>query len=309
MSDLMSVFTLDFVYAAIRLAAPILLAAMGEVLLEKAGIFNLGIEGGMLMGGFFGVLGSYLTHSALGGLGFALVIGAVMGLLFGWAVITLRAHQAVVGTGLNIFASGLTALFARTIWGVDAVIEVDAFKKLPIPGLSKIPVIGHLLFDHTPLVYLAYISVIVVTFILYKTSWGLKIRAIGEYPKAADTMGIPVFRYKYLMSMIGWMCAAAAGTILTLSFSNMWTDGIASNRGYYAIACVILGQWHPVGVMGGALLFGAGSALQMRLQAIGSTIPTDLLLIIPMVLALLVVLFIRGTSSSRPTGLSKPYIK
>lgn len=309
MHELLSIFNLNFLYAAIRLAAPILMAAEGEILLEKAGIFNLGIEGGMLLGGFFGVLGSYYLHSAWGGLAVALLIGAVMGLIFGWAVISLRAHQAVVGTGLNIFANGLTALFARTIWGEGTVVEVESFHKWAIPGLSKIPGIGHLLFDHTPLIYVSYILVIVVFFILRKTSWGLKIRAIGEYPKAADTMGIPVFRYKYLMSIIGWMCAAAAGTILSLGFSNMWTDSIASNRGYYAIACVILGQWSPVGVMGGALLFGAGSALQMRLQAIGSSIPTDLLLVIPMVLALLVVLFIRGTTSARPTGLSKPYVK
>ncbi|MCD8249826.1 MAG: ABC transporter permease, partial [Lachnospiraceae bacterium] len=245
MSDFLSIFTLDFLYAAIRLAAPILLAAIGELMLEKGGIFNLGIEGGMLMGGFFGVLGSYYTENVWGGFLFALLIGAVLGLLFGWAVISLHAHQAVVGTGLNIFATGLTALLSRTIWGESAVIEVDAFERLRFPLLSDLPGIGHLLFDHTPLIYVAFLSVPIAWFILYRTSWGLKIRAIGEYPKAADTMGIHVIRYKYLMSMVGWMCAAASGTILTLGFSNMWTDGIASSRGYYAIACVILGQWSP----------------------------------------------------------------
>ena len=309
MSNFSAIFTIDFFYAAIRLAAPILLAAIGELMLEKAGIFNLSVEAGILIGGFFGVLGSYYTKSALGGLGAALLAGAIMGIIFGYAVISLRAHQAVVGTGLNIFASGITALLARTIWGADVVIEVEAFHKIKIPVLGDIPVIGHLLFDHTPMVYVAYLSVFAALFVLYRTSFGLKIRAIGEYPKAADTMGIPVFRYKYMMSVVGWMCAAAAGTILTLGFTNMWTDGISSSRGYYAIACVILGQWHPVGILLGSLLFGTGSALQMRLQALGSGIPTDLLLVIPMVLALLVVLFIRGNTSARPTGLSKPYSK
>lgn len=309
MASLLSVFSADFFYATVRLAAPILLAAMGEVLIEKAGIFNLGAESGMLLGAFFGVLGADIMGNGWGGILFALILGAVMGMIFGWAVITLRAHQAVVGTGLNIFAGGLTALLARTIWGVDAVVKVKGFQPVAIPVLSKIPVIGHILFDHSILVYFAYISVVLTTVFLYKTSWGLKVRAIGEYPKAADTMGIPVFRYKYMMCVVGWICAALAGTILSLSFTSMWTDGISSGRGYYAIACVILGQWHPIGILGGSLLFGAGSALQMRLQAIGSAIPVDILLIIPMILALCAVLFVKGSTNARPTGLSKPYIK
>lgn len=309
MTSFLSVFSADFFYATVRLAAPILLAAMGEVLLEKSGIFNLGVEAGMLLGAFFGVLGADATGSGWGGILYALIIGTVMGLIFAWAVVTLRAHQAVVGTGLNIFAGGLTSLLARTIWGVDDVVKVKGFSTFAIPGLSRIPVIGHIFFEHSLLVYLAYVSVVLTAFFLYKTSWGLKIRAIGEYPKAADTMGIPVFRYKYLMCVVGWVCAALAGTILSLSFTSMWTDGISSGRGYYAIACVILGQWNPLGILGGSLLFGAGSALQMRLQAVGSAIPTDILLIIPMILALLAVLFVKGSTNARPTGLSKPYVK
>lgn len=191
----------------------------------------------------------------------------------------------------------------------DVPTTVDAFENMPIPLLSKIPVIGHIFFDHTPLVYLAYIMVAVTAFVLYKTTWGLKIRAIGEYPKAADTMGIHVIGWKYGMAIFACVCACVAGVILSLCFTNMWSDNIASGRGYMAVACVILGQWNPIGAMAGGLIFGAGNALQMRLQAYGVPIPTDLLLVIPMTLALVMVLLIRGKASARPAALAKPYEK
>lgn len=310
MEAFLSIFGEQFFYATIRMAAPIILAAVGEVMLERAGIFNLGIEGAMLLGAFTGVLGSFWTGSAVGGLFVAIGFGALLGLLFGWATITLRANQAVTGTGLNILFLGLTSLLGRMIWGVTEVpTTVAAFDTLPIPLLSKIPVIGHVFFDHTPLVYLAYVMVAVTAFVLYKTTWGLKIRAIGEYPKAADTMGINVIGWKYGMAIFACVCASVAGVILSLCFTNLFTDNISAGRGYMAVACVILGQWNPVGALAGGLIFGAGNALQMRLQAYGVPIPTDLLLVIPMTLALVMVLLIRGKASARPASLAKPYEK
>lgn len=309
MQNLLAIFSTDFFYAVVRMASPIILAAIGELMLERAGIFNLGIEAGILFGAFFGVLGSSLFQSAAMGLGLAILAGVVLGLLYGWAVVTLAAHQAVVGTGLNILALGLTSLLARMIWGVlEVPLVVPSIPDTPIPLLSKIPVIGHIFFDHSPLVYLSYIMVGVVWFILYKTTWGLKIRSIGEHPKAAATMGINVIGWKFGMSIFAWVCACVAGVILSLSFMNVFVDNISAGRGYMAVACVILGQWNPWGVMAGGLIFGAGNALQMRLQAYGVPIPTDLLLVIPMVLALLVVLLVRGKASARPAALSKPYV-
>lgn len=308
--NLLSLFNEDFFYATIRMAAPIILAAVGEVMLERAGIFNLGIEGGILFGAFMGVLGAHIFQNAWMGLLVAILGGALLGLLFGWATITLRANQAVTGTGINILFLGLTSLLARMIWGVrDVPLTVPQIADLPIPGLSQIPVIGHVFFDHNPLVYLSYIMVFVCAFLLYKTTWGLKIRAIGEYPKAADTMGIHVIAWKYAMSIFANVCAAVAGVILSICFMNCFVDNISSGRGYMAVACVILGQWSPYGALAGGLIFGAGNALQMRLQAIGSSIPTDLLLVIPMTLALIMVLLVRGKASARPTCLSKPYEK
>ncbi|MEL7609273.1 MAG: ABC transporter permease [Bacillota bacterium] len=310
MENLISIFSTDFFYAVVRMASPIVLAAVGELMLERAGIFNLGIEAGILFGAFFGVLGSSLFQSAFMGLAVAVLAGAVLGMLYGWAVVTLAAHQAVVGTGLNILALGLTSLLSRMIWGVlDVPLVVPNIPDMPVPLLSQIPVIGRILFSHGPLVYLSYIMVGAVWFILYKTTWGLKIRSIGEHPKASATMGIPVIRWKFGMSVFAWICASVAGVILSLSFMNVFVDNISAGRGYMAVACVILGQWNPWGVLAGGLIFGAGNALQMRLQAFGVPIPTDLLLVIPMVLALLVVLLVRGKSSARPAALAKPYEK
>ena len=310
MEQFLSIFTDDFFYATIRMASPIILAALGEVLLERAGIFNLGIEGIMLFGAFFAVLGSFLTGSAWMGVVFALLVGVVLGLVYAFAVVTIRSNQAVTGTGINILAIGLTSLLSRMIWGVQAVpLTVKGIGPLAIPFLSDIPVIGAILFNHSPLVYLSYIMIGFVYFILYKTSWGLKIRSIGEQPKAADTMGINVIRWKYGMCMISSMFATLSGAILSLSFMNLFVDNMSGGRGYMAVASVILGQWNPMGAAVGGLIFGAGNAIQMRLQAFGVPIPSSLLLVLPMVIALVVVLAVRGSASARPSALAKPYFK
>lgn len=310
MENLTSVFTIEFFYAIIRIASPIILAAMGEVLLEKAGIFNLGLEGMMLFGAFFGVLGSYLFGSAVGGIFFAILIGIVLGLLFGWAVISIRANQAVTGTAINILALGMTSLLARLVWGVmDVPLAVDSISVVPIPLLHRIPLVGHIIFDHSPMVYLSYLSIGVVYYLLYKTTWGLKIRAIGEHPKAAVTMGIEVIRWKYIICIVSSVFASLSGSILSLSFMNLFVENMSAGRGFMAIASVILGRWHPIGIALGGLLFGFGTALQMRLQSFGIPIPTDLLLVFPVLLALIVVLVVRGSSSARPAALAKPFYK
>ena len=310
MEEFLSLFTSDFFYATIRMASPIILAALGEVLLERAGIFNLGIEGTMLFGAFFAVLGSYLTGQAWMGIVFAMLIGAFIGLFYAVAVVSIRSNQAVTGTGLNILALGLTSLLSRMVWGVREVpLSVNGIGAFKIPLLGDIPVIGEILFNHSPLVYAAYIMIAVVFFILYKTSWGLKIRSIGEQPKAADTMGINVTGWKYGMCILSSMFAAVSGAILSLSFMNVFVENMSGGRGYMAVASVILGQWNPVGAAIGGLIFGVGNALQMRLQAFGVPIPSSLLLVFPMIFALIVVLFVRGSASARPAALSKPYFK
>lgn len=310
MNVLQALLTEDFFSATIRMAAPIILAAEGEVLLERAGIFNLGVEAGILLGAFFGVLGSYLTGSAWLGVLVAILAGCVTGLIFGWAVVSARANQAVTGTALNIFALGITSLLSRMVWGVrETPLEVNSIAVWPVPVLSRIPFVGPILFNQSPLVYLAYIAVVVVTFILFRTTWGLKIRAIGEHPRAADTMGVKVLAWKYAMSVAACALAAIAGAMLSISFMNLWVDNISAGRGYMAIACVILGQWNPIGVALSGLIFGAGNALQMRIQSFGLPIATNLILTLPMIIALVVVLFAKGSALARPMALAKPYYK
>ena len=310
MNTVLELLTPEFFSATIRMAAPIILAALGEVMLERAGIFNLGIEGTILFGAFFGVLGSFLFGNPWLGLIVAMLAGCVVGLVFGWAVITTRANQAVTGTAFNIFALGLTSLLSRMIWGVrDTPLVVASIGAWPVPVLSKIPYIGGIFFNHSPLVYLSYIMVVVIAFVLYKTTWGLKIRAIGEYPRAADTMGVKVLAWKYAMCVLACCFAAIAGATLSISFMNLFVDNISAGRGYMALACVILGQWNPWGVALGGLIFGAGNALQMRLQSFGLPIATNLILILPMIIALIVVLMAKGSALAKPMSLAKPYYK
>jgi ABC-type uncharacterized transport system permease subunit len=178
-----------------------------------------------------------------------------------------------------------------------------------VPILRSIPFIGPVLFNHSPLVYLAYILVGVAVFILFKTSWGLKIRAIGENPRAAAAIGINVFGWRYGCAILAGCLASMGGAFLSLSQLNMFIDGMSGGRGYFALATVILGRWHPIGTMIGGLLFGAGNALQMRLQVYGVAIPSDLLLIFPFLLAFLVVIIFHGKSSAKPAALAKPYEK
>jgi general nucleoside transport system permease protein len=310
MENILSLFTQEFFYATVRMASPVILAAMGEVFLQRSGIINLGMESMVIYGAFFGFAGSAFSGSGWIGLLTAMLAGSITGLMYGFIVITLRANQSVTGTAFNIVGIGLTSFLARVIWGVEDIpTTVNGIPDLPVPILSKIPFIGSVLFNHNPLVYLAYILVGVSVFILFRTSWGLKIRAVGENPKAAATIGISVYGWRYGCAILAGCLASMGGAILSLSQLNMFIDGMSGGRGYFALATVILGRWHPVGTMIGGLLFGAGNALQMRLQVFGVGIPSDLLLIFPFLLAFFVVVIFHGKSSAKPAALAKPYEK
>ena len=183
MDNILSLFTQDFFYATMRMASPIILIAIGEVVLQRSGIINLGMESMVIMGAFFGVLGSQITGHGWGGVGIAMLVGCLVGFLYGFFVISLRTNQSVTGIAFNVVGMGLTSFLYRVIWGIRMLpVQVDGIPKWPIPILSEIPYIGQIFFNHTPLVYLAYILVGVATFVLYKTNIGLRIRAIGEGP-------------------------------------------------------------------------------------------------------------------------------
>lgn len=302
----LSLFSADLLAASIRMAAPIIFGAVGEVVLQRSGIFNLGMESMYIFGAFFGVLGAFVSGNVWVGLLTAMAAGILLGLLYGFIVITLRADQSVTGIAFIILGFGVTSFLLRMIWGIrDVPPYVSSIPAWKIPVLGNIPVIGSIFFNHNPLVYLAYLSVIVVTFFLFKTTWGLRLRSVGEIPKAAATMGINVIRARYAAAMFAGCMAATGGAMLSLTELNMFIERMSGGRGFFALAAVIFGGWHPVGAMLACLLFGVGTALQMRLQIFKLPISSDLLIVFPYILTLLFVIF--SKTSAKPQSLGQPY--
>lgn len=306
---LIDLFTVEYFFGTIRTATPIALAGIGEVYLERSGIINLGMEGMMLIGAFFAVVGASLSESAAVGLLTAMLAGVITALLFAVAVITLRANQIVAGAAINIGALGLTSFLSRVVFGIRLLpVQVEGIQPWFVPFLSQIPVIGRVFFQQTPLVYFTYLLVGVATYVLFRTTWGLKIRAVGEHPRAADTVGINVYAWRYLTTLINGGLCGIAGATLSLAHLNTFVDNMTAGRGFIALAAVIFGRWNPAGAAVAALLFGAADALQLRFQAFGVGISNQLLLMLPYLLTLIAVIVFRGQAAS-PASLTKPYVK
>lgn len=300
-------FWVGLLAAGLRLAAPILVAALGEIIAERSGSMNIGIEGMMLLGALLGVFGSDLSGSPWVGVLFSLLMGALLGLLFGFLTITLTCDQVVIGMAINVLGLGLSSYLFRLAYGLEGITTtVNSFKSVDIPFLSDIPVIGPIFFQQTVLVYLGYLLVPIISFILFKTMWGLSLRAIGDHPRAADTMGIKVFRDRYFAIIIGGALAGMAGSILSLSHMNVFADNISAGRGYIALAAVIFGQWSPTGAMLSALLFGTADALQLRLSQMSDVIPYQIVATLPYVLTILALIGVIGRARP-PKALAIPY--
>lgn len=306
---LTSAFLISLFTAGIRLAAPILMAALGETIAQRGGLLNIGIEGIMLMGALFAVFGSDISGNAWIGVVSAILTGGIIGLLFAFISITLSGDQIVVGAAINIFSLGLSTYLFRLAYGLEGSIHrVAAFKVLRIPLLADIPLIGPIFFNHTILVYLAFLFVPLVYFILFRTMWGLSLRSVGEHPRAADTMGVNVVRMRYTAAIIGGMFAGLAGAILSLAHLDIFVENLTSGRGFIALAAVIFGQWNPIGVMFSALLFGIADALQLRLQTISNLLPYQLVSTTPYVLTVLALIGIVGRAYP-PKSLAIPYLR
>jgi ABC-type uncharacterized transport system permease subunit len=298
----------DFYYGSIRMSAPLILAALGGIFSERAGVLSLGLEGMMLTGALAGFLGSFYTGSPWIGLLYAAVAGGLFALVYAAACITFKANQVVAAVGLNILANGITGLIFRGAFGITQDLkQATAFQAVPIPGLSQIPVIGPILFNHLVPVYLAFLLVPAVIFVLYRTSWGLKLRSVGENPLAADTLGVKVSVMRYQGVVISGVLAALGGALLSIGFINTFIEGMTAGRGFVAFAAVIFGKWTPIGAFLSALLFGAADALQLRIQALGLPIPYQIMILFPYLLALVALVF-SGRSQS-PAALGSPYEK
>ena len=281
-------------------ATPLLLAALGEVVVERAGVINIGLEGILLAGAFAGMAGSYWSGSPSIGLVLGGLSGIVLALLFAWLTIGLGADQIVVGISLNLLAVGLTGVLYRGLFGVTGqALTVTTFPTLSLPLVGDAPFIG-------PVLYLALFLVPVLGFFLSHTRAGLQLQAVGEHPQAAETLGISVAWMRSSALVVEGILGGIAGSYLSLAYSNTFIEGMSAGRGFIALAIVIFGRWRPAGVLVGALFFGAATALQFHLQALGSAVPYQFILMLPYVLTLLT-LALAGTRIAPPSALGQAY--
>jgi general nucleoside transport system permease protein len=278
----MGPFDVAWLAASVRLATPLMFAATGELIAERTGVLNIGLEGMILMGAFFGYLVTYLTGSVVVGLVAGIAAGAALAVLMAVLSINARADQIVIGVGLNLLALGVTTFVFREVFAGKPEAHLDRPQPFAIPLLSDIPVIGRALFDQTVLVYLAFIVVAVAWVVLYRTSWGLAVRAAGEVPAAADTAGVRVTRIRWVGTLVAGALAGLAGGFLSVGQLGFFIEGMSAGRGFLALAAVIFGGWRPIGILAACLVFGAGDALQLRLQA-EATVPRQVWLAIGLV--------------------------
>ncbi len=294
--------------AAVRLLVPLLFAAIGEIFAERAGLVNVGLEAMMLMGAFGGVLGAVDTGSAVLGLIIGVACGVTVAAIQAAIAINLGGNQIVSGIALNIAVLGLTSFLALTIWRNGNVPPVPGFGILDLPALASIPFLGTVLFRQTVFVYVAIIAVPVAWWAMTRTTWGLRLRACGEDPRAVDSLGIPVLGLRWQTMLIAGALAGLGGVFISLADVMTFSNDISAGRGFIALAVVIIARWSPVKAVFAALLFGGLEALALRLQTTNLHLPTDLLLALPYVATLLVYAGVVGRTVA-PAALGRSYTR
>lgn len=267
--------------AAVTIAGPLLIAALGELISETAGVINIELEGMMLVGAFTGVAGALLSQNIVVAFVAALGGGVLVGLLHGIASFWFRANQVVSGIILNILALGATTFLLVSVLGADVTQTVVRLERVAIPLLVDIPLIGQALFNQNLLVYAAFVGVPIVWFMLDRTPFGLALRAAGEKPEAAESLGINVLRTRWVALLICGALAGVAGGLLTLGGLGFFTPNVTAGRGFIALAAVVFGRWRPWGVLAAVLLFGVADAFQIRAQTLGIPVPYQLLVALP----------------------------
>jgi simple sugar transport system permease protein len=299
--------TLDLIAAAIRIATPLLFAALGGLLSERSGVFAVGLEGMMLAGAFSAIIGASTTGSALGGIALAIVGGAIIATAVAVIAVRYRADNMVTGLAANILALGLTSYLLRVIAGGDAPVSIhlDPLASWPIPVLSDIPTIGPLLFDQPPLTYLAVIGCVLMSLFLRRTQAGLTLTATGENPEAVFASGASPMRVRMIAIITGGAIAGLGGAVLSLQQVGTFTDGMTGGRGYLALASLIVGRWTPWGAAIACLAFGAAEALELRMQTFGVPVSSYIVQMVPYLIALAVLAGI-GRSSRMPASIGQP---
>lgn len=304
------IFQIGFFAALLRIATPLILASLGEMFAERAGVLNLGIEGIMLLSAMTGFSTAYFTGSLWLGLGAAMATGMAMGALMGLLTVTLGLSQHVSGIGVTLLCTGFAFFFYRLIFGQPGVPpSIEAFATVKVPLLSDIPVIGAVLFDQFALVYIALLAVPLAAFVLFRTPWGLSLRAVGESPRAADSAGVNVALTRYQALILGGAFMGAAGAFLSMAQFNAFTFGVISGRGWVCIALVVFGQWSPWKCAAGALIFAAIDTLQLRLQASNVIdVPYQVFLMLPFVLTIVAMAAV-SRNARAPAALLTPFRK
>lgn len=294
--------------ASVRSGTPVLYAVMGEILSERAGVMNLGIEGVMLVGAFAGFSVTFATGSPALGIAAAFAAGVLITTVHAFLCIGIGANQVVSGLALSMAGGGVSALLGRDYIGKT----ISGMMPYKVPVLGDIPIAGPLFFNHDAMVYLSYALTAFLFWYIFKTRAGLNLRAVGENPRAADAMGLSVKRTRYFYSLLGGGLAGVAGGYLSVVYTQMWVEGMTAGRGWIAVALVIFGIWHPMRAALGCYLFGGIDALQMRMQAAGTSIPAPLLLMLPYLMTLVVLTAIsirkgRGILLGAPASLGSPF--
>jgi ABC-type uncharacterized transport system permease subunit len=304
-TDLFSATVLVGILASgIRLATPYLYAAIGETFGQRSGVLNLGVEGQMLMGALAAFYVALITENLWLAMLAAVIVGALMGLAMAFVTVNLGAQQGISGIGFFLFGLGLSDMLFQKL--VGTVETVKGFPKIEIPILSNIPIIGEIFFSQNILVYIAYALVPIAWFVLQKTTIGLKIRAVGENPEAADSLGVSVAAVRYTTVIMGGILSGIAGASLSIGLLNVFQQNMTSGLGFIAVALVYFGGWRPLGVLGGALLFSMVNSLQLWMQVLGIPIPSDIAVMLPYILTI-VVLTLSMSRVRAPSALTKPF--
>ena len=307
---LSAAFLVTWLSASLRLAGPVLLAALGETFAEQSGVLNIGIEGTILLGALASFLGSYYTGSIWLSLLIAIVAGVAANILLAWMYVTVRASQVVAGLVFNILALGVASTVYRKALQYSAVPEsIPMFQPLHVKHLSGIPLIGPVLFGQTILFYVTLLLALLAQFILFRTNFGLALRAAGENPAAADSAGISVSRMRYAGTLISGAAAGMAGGYLVLAQIGVFRESVVSGQGFIALGIVIFGRWNPLKAALAAFVFGACDALQLSLQIFGPKVPPQLLLALPYIVTILAISGLFGGKAVQPAALLTPYSK
>jgi simple sugar transport system permease protein len=298
--------------SAIRLATPLMLAALGGVFAERSGVTNIGLEGIMIIGAFFAVLFTHITGNPWMGVLAAIAFGMLTSSLLGVLAINLRGNQVIAGVAINLLALSLSAFLLELIWkrsgATPSVPQALTTNPDFLKFLEKIPVVGDMFSRFTPFIYMAFILVGVSYYVLFKTPIGLRIRAVGEHPRAADTVGIDVYKIRWMCVLISGAFAGLAGASLSIGTISLFREGMVAGQGFIALAAMIFGKWHPVGAMLACLFFGLASAIQILAQSIGINVAAEILLMVPYIATIIALVGVVGKATA-PAADGLPYEK